>query len=504
MTQVANSIKKWTNNHRLYIFPLLAFIIPLIVRTIPEILMGPYIVGFDTLGFYVPDTLLWLHGTNLLTYLANAPLFYVIFAPLVAAGASPIFVTKILSPMLLGFLGLTIYLYARKGLDWSFNKSIVPALLGTLYFVALRVSWDMLRNEIALIFFFVVLTLLGGKHPNSWKRYVLLSLAMTAVVLSDQLGAVIMLGVVIFTIIFKLLQQEFIQATKLIVVSLPSAVYFVIVYLTDLVMTSYFNNPTNVISPLASWTGFASYQSMIVNEAGFFLYCFLPLLPLIVIGLWRFGNVQLRSWLLLSLILVLLPIASVSPYRWVLMLMFPLAFYTTEALSRLKSIKWKHYNFTIHRIAILYLVLSTAILSFGFIFMTSSAPFFYFSPSQLNFYPYQIPTSMLQNTISITDCKATANVLQWFKDNTNSSALLLTHTVFYGWALLTLNMNQVRNYGFEDPTQAAMTAAEEGHGQIYLIWWVNGHGWYDQPTLPSAFHEVYSSGQIVIYSYSSN
>ena len=196
----------------------------------------------------------------------------------------------------------------------------------------------MLRNEIALIFFFIVLTLLSDKQPNSKKRYVLLSFAMIAVVLSDQLGAVIMLGVLIFTVSSNLLKRNYIQATNLILVSLPSALYFFVVYLTGLVTTSYFGNPTNVISPLTSWTGFTSYQSMLASAGGFFLYCFLPLLPLIVIGLWRLENLQLRSWLLLSIILMLLPLSSVSPYRWVLMLTYPLAFYSVDALARLNRL----------------------------------------------------------------------------------------------------------------------------------------------------------------------
>ncbi len=87
------------------------------------------------------------------------------------------------------------------------------------------------------------------------------------------------------------------------------------------------------------------------------------------------------------------------------------------------------------------------------------------------------------------------------KNNVNSSALLLTHTVFYSWALLTLSEGQVRNYGFDAPDHAAMVAAKEGYSQLYLIWWINGQGWYAQPTLPSSFHEVYHSGKIAIYSY---
>ncbi len=38
-------------------FGLAAFLIPLGIRAIPEIIVGPYPVGFDTIAFYVPSTL---------------------------------------------------------------------------------------------------------------------------------------------------------------------------------------------------------------------------------------------------------------------------------------------------------------------------------------------------------------------------------------------------------------------------------------------------------------
>jgi hypothetical protein len=40
-------------------FGLAAFLIPLGIRAIPEIIVGPYPVGFDTIAFYVPNTLDW-------------------------------------------------------------------------------------------------------------------------------------------------------------------------------------------------------------------------------------------------------------------------------------------------------------------------------------------------------------------------------------------------------------------------------------------------------------
>jgi hypothetical protein len=498
VTQVSN-IKNWVNSHEIIIFPLLAFIIPLVVRSIPEVLMGPYITGFDTLGFYVPNTLLWLHsGVNLWDFLQTAPLFYSLFMSIIALGASPVLMLKIISPALLGFLGLSIFAYAKKGLGWPPAKSLLVSFLGTVYFVALRASWDQLREELGLVFLFVALMLLlVNQKDGSWKRHVALFFASIAVVLSHQLVSIFMFAAIIMTVIHELVGKKLAKSVKLILVSLPAALYFIIVYLSDAAKSGMLGYSATA-SPLADWTGFASYQSMLISEGGLFLYCFLPLLPLVVVGLWQFSNLQLKSWLLLSFILLLLPITSVSPYRWILMLIYPLAFCVAEGASRLKSIKWKRFKFAVRKIAILYLVLSTTIFSFGFIFMGSEKPFFYFSKDFNNFL-YQIPSSMLQNTISITDCQNTVDALQWFKNNVNSSGLLLTHTVFNGWALLTLKSNQVRNYGFNDPVIATTEVANEGYTQIYLIWWVSGQGWYAQPTLPQQFQEIYHSGKIAIY-----
>ena len=158
-----------TQNH--YLFPLVAFIIPLVVRAVPEILMGPYIIGFDTLGFYVPNALLWLHnGINFGNFLTTAPLFYSVFTLLVAVVGSPVFVLKIISPLLLSLLGLSMYSYAKRGLGWSPSKSAFVALLGTLYFVALRASWDQLREELGLVFFFIVLMLLTERKEVEMEK----------------------------------------------------------------------------------------------------------------------------------------------------------------------------------------------------------------------------------------------------------------------------------------------------------------------------------------------
>jgi hypothetical protein len=43
-------------------FALAAFLIPVFIRSIPEILVGPYPIGWDTIAFYIPNTLDWATG----------------------------------------------------------------------------------------------------------------------------------------------------------------------------------------------------------------------------------------------------------------------------------------------------------------------------------------------------------------------------------------------------------------------------------------------------------
>jgi hypothetical protein len=110
---------------------------------------------------------------------------------------------------------------------------------------------------------------------------------------------------------------------------------------------------------------------------------------------------------------------------------------------------------------------------------------------------------MLQNSVSISVCQNVANALNWVKTNMADNSILLVHRAFYGWALSTINPGHVLLYEYDNPLNSAELAAKEGYAQIYLIWWVNGQGWYGQPTVPSPFRQVYHSGTIAIYTYAS-
>src|SRR5438093_11973417 len=59
-----------------------AFLIPLAVRAVPEIIAGPYPIGWDTIAFYVPNTLDWASGRfGIFQMMSMAPLVYAISVP---------------------------------------------------------------------------------------------------------------------------------------------------------------------------------------------------------------------------------------------------------------------------------------------------------------------------------------------------------------------------------------------------------------------------------------
>jgi len=261
-------------------------------------------MGFDTLGYYVPVVLRWLtEGVDFWHYIAVAPLFYSTLMQTTSLGIPLALTLKIMPPLLHGFLALTIYLYASRALKWSPRKGLFTALLATLYFVALRISWDLLRNQLALAFLFITLTLLQ-KEGNKWRHCMIASFTMGLVVLTDQLVAVIMLAIATAITVHALLKKEKKGARNLVVVSTPAALLFLLVLYANYRVSADFpatlSFPGREMEGWLSLFGFSSYWEMAITMLGFLLYCYLPLLPLAIKGAKILKNFQIRAWTLFS------------------------------------------------------------------------------------------------------------------------------------------------------------------------------------------------------------
>ena len=474
------------------VFPILAFFMPLMVRALPELLMGGYIVGFDTISYYVPVVCKWVdYGVGFWEFFGYAPLFYMLLYGLSSVGISLTVSLKVFPTILHGFLGLAIFGYATKGLGWSSLKGLFVSLLATLYFVGLRISWDMLRSELGLIFLFIFLMVLQRfKFDSSGKRFGVLLLSMLLVALSHQLVSVIMFVIVFAVVLEKLLKRNYSFVCRLLLAVLPALVVFgLTVYAYYGVLPAFSDDV--VAGGRLEWLSLMGYSSTadgIINTFVFLFFCYLPFLPFIVLGMRKFESLELKAWFVWCLVGVLLPFFFVSAplgYRWILLLCFPFAFLVVEGFGRL--------SFSLVRKA---LVGFAVLLSFSFVLLPAEAAFPYFG-----LYPCYVPSSMLQNSVPLSDCTDVVKVLSWVEANADSSVVLLVHDAFYGWALLYADGVKILRYGYASPEDAALTFSEQGCGRLFLVWWVSGEGWHGQTGLSSLFKEVFRSGRIAVYKF---
>src|SRR5437899_4915809 len=181
---------------RSYRFALAAFLRPLFIRSIPEILVGPYPIGWDTIAFYVPNTLDWATGKAGFTeILGTAPLMYMISVPVYwISRVNPVWIFKIMGPILYGSMIWALFRFLKIGLKWPEKQALGGALLTSLYFVTLRISWDLYRNMLGLTFILLSIPLL-----EDWKtprKAALLSILTVLAVTADQITGVIALVLV--------------------------------------------------------------------------------------------------------------------------------------------------------------------------------------------------------------------------------------------------------------------------------------------------------------------
>jgi hypothetical protein len=296
------------------------------------------------------------------------------------------------------------------------------------------------------------------------------------------------------------LDRKMVYVRRLVVCCVPAVFLFSMIIYANYAVTPEFSVlssfPAEEAEGFMALAGFASYPDMVFDTLSFLVFCYLPLLPLVIFGCKLFKiNLQLFAWVFWVVIALLSAIISPNafvaalPHRWILLLTYPLAFFAAEGFARLRL--------NVFRVG-MGLVLAT--LSLSFLVLPYSLAFPYFS-----FGSIYTPVSMLHNTMPLSDCQDTLNALQWAGNSMDNGSRLLVHAAFYGWTILTLDGNQLLRYGHYDPASYAQGLIENGSTyQIYLIWWVNGSGWHGQPNVPSAFDEVYTSGKIAVFTYQPN
>ena len=229
-----------------------------------------------------------------------------------------------------------------------------------------------------------------------------------------------MFAIVIATLIRRGFDKENNEVKKILVCSIPAALLFLWLLYSNYVLNStpLLGFSGNFSAGFESLAG-GSYSSLLENTFGFLIYCYIPLFPFLIFGVKRLkSNLQIRAWIVwifIPIILVFIPnafsIGGILPFRWILLLTFPLAFYAVEGFY---AVKWNWYKLAVGFI-IVFLSLSFMVLP------NNNAGGYFISP-----FTSYLPKSMLQNTVQLSDCQDTSNALLWAQHNMPPTAIFLS------------------------------------------------------------------------------
>ncbi len=493
LSSVASRVKGTVESYR---FALAAFLIPLTIRAIPEIIAGPYPIGWDTIAFYVPSTLDWAAGkASILQMLGTAPLMYMISVPVyMVSHVNPVWIYKVMGPILYGSMIFALFRFLRLGLDWNNRLALGGALLTSLYFVTLRISWDLYRNMLGLTLILLCLPLLEDfKGP---KRQATIAILIALAVAADQLTGVVALVLIVTRGLSAVTKRKWSSFNRLIKVSIPGFVLFASIAYVSLIVPG-----IGLVQQQALLPTFDSLSASI----GFVAYAYLALVPFVLLGLRKVPNLDIKSWsgfCLGGVLLALLPLFGpiVASYRWSLLLDVPVCIYSTVGLGRLiRSIR-PIVNWTLKT--------ERLILPTFYTVLAISAILYIATPAQhaLPYYaafPALVPTSMIQDTVPLSEMGSLRQLLDWAAIRLVPGTALITHQAIYGWArtYLPVSNDHVVNYGYASPLEGVALARLRGFSSVLMIWWVNGTGWDGQPTVPPGFVPMVHDGTLAVYAY---
>jgi hypothetical protein len=252
---------------------------------------------------------------------------------------------------------------------------------------------------------------------------------------------------------------------------------------------------------------------------GFVGYMFLPILPLAVLGAISFRGLDVWSWLVACLGFsywpVFLPEHSVVYwFRWSILLVYPMLFLAVEGIGSLwrwgRRLVWK---INVGRAVAFSLLLVNLAMSGYYLTSLPEHQIQYFG--EWNHYKQFVQTSMLQNSVSLSDTPQVVEALKWLEgevDDTNS--VLVLHEAVNNWAQILLRgvetvrvdevklSSLIRENAATRLVQRAEAFAEIGWN-VYTVWWADGNGWYDMPSLPSGFQEIQHFQDIGVFLYAS-
>jgi hypothetical protein len=493
-----------------------SFLFAGILRIIPEIVAWTRVIGYDLIAYYAP-VLSYFDLTpsqlRLLLLTPNySPLLYLLLAPS-ARIFGELITLRSCAVFTYALLGAAVFIFTQKQLEWSPRAGLFTSILTASYFVTLRIGLDLLKNVLGLVLLLTILALMKDSHESvRWRIPIIILAIMLAA--THQISFLVLLFAALGSAAFSLLSGRGSAAVRILASVLPAVAVFL--SLTFLVagtgsaffsakgVTVYFlplNAQGTPTSPFVNYLAqYGSYTALTTDVSQLFLFLYLPILPLMVLGLHRDRVLGLVTLALLpgSFSLMMFPDAGLGLwYRWMFVLAIPFAFYAANgSLKLVRRVKNKKRR--VYAAGLILLILGS--LGFCFAVLPAETPLTYFIRPELR--PY-FPSSMQTSTIPLGDEQDATAILEQLDTMMGSDSVLLVHESFYGWASLAITGNTtIIDYHLGEPTDALPLAKQLGFTRIYWIWWVPGYEWHNYRAPLSLFKPILQSGHLAVFLYS--
>jgi hypothetical protein len=367
---------------------------------------------------------------------------------------------------------------------------------------------------LGLAFLLLFLSFFKQQDRLSNKSKLTSSILATIVVLSHEITSAIMFTIIVGTFAFDIIERKK-PVTKVLKSSLwfvPPLLVFLFIFLVAASQLATIPGSLNYFTSIDRGITYDSYQSLISDMLIVGLLCFGALLPFIIRGFW--SERTLNLWLLVCLIGFLWPIAypwfEMAPWnRWMYMLVPPSILYVVNAINRpynseITKKTSNHHKRKILSWKILLPIIVLGVSIFYILFPLIVSPYTvrasFFGPFERA--SVYIPGAFLSNTIPVAECGDLELCLKFVNSQLDNNSVLIAHESLRGWVSLYIDEDKnVINYRFSSHSEGLQNALAQGYEKVYLIWWADNLGWYNQTSVPAGFNQISTSGHIVVYLY---
>lgn len=418
------------------------FLLGCFLRIIPDLIAYPYPVGYDIINYYIPlaDKLNTIFQNDSFQFYPYLLYTFKSFIPLNPQG-----LMISLSSITYGLFSVSIYLLL-KGLN------LKPALFMTLFILfqisALRTTWDLQKDILALSFTFLIIYLILEDRKAYFFNIriihfgIIISLVILTLLTDNMIGFLLIISLSIYFAIKK--DIKYIISLTIIIISIISFLVVVDNTKNDSLINSINHILTGNIKENENYTP--------LNLGILFIMMNILSLPLFIYGLKYLHElllyIPLSMALLGSFTWIVLPYSAILlPDRWIIISGIFMSIFSSYGLIRLFSNYKDKPNYKI------LLPIMSFYIIIGLFYMI--LPYDYAFPIYGIFAEYThffVPSTMQFNSIDIVDNKDLSIAIDWLNNHTNPKSIIYGDSYLSGWMKMLLKDKRIFQYNYTKST----------------------------------------------------